>query len=158
MKDRVHSRWSRNQQRLGGTTQMWTLLSFTGRFDAKYLEDTIKKGGAKQPLNMPGERTPEEKKKVREAQEARARLRRGAMLERLQQDNKKLNRQQQEVLRQYRNDQLRQEANRFTMASGHGRLKRKDDSFVDIGGSTGGFVRVVLDDWEKPELSEFQET
>ena len=41
------------------------------------------------------------------------------------------------------------------MISGHGRLKKEDDSFVDIGGSTGGFVRTVLGDWEPPDLAEF---
>ena len=33
-----HSRWSRHTQRLGGTPQMWTLLSFTSRFDVAFLE------------------------------------------------------------------------------------------------------------------------
>ena len=42
------------------------------------------------------------------------------------------------------------------MASGHDRLKKEDRSFVDIGGSTGGFVRTVLDDWEPPDLAEFE--
>ena len=42
------------------------------------------------------------------------------------------------------------------MISGHGRLKKEDHSFVDIGGSTGGFVRTVLDDWEPPDLADFE--
>ena len=41
------------------------------------------------------------------------------------------------------------------MKSGHDRLKKEDDSFVDIGGNTGGFVRTVLDDWEPPDLADF---
>ena len=49
------------------------------------------------------------------------------------------------------------QANKLTMISGHGRLKQEDDSFVDIGGSTGGFVRTVLDDWEPPDLVDFEE-
>ena len=71
-------------QRLGGTPQMWTLLSFTGRFDVAFLENAIARG-AKGPPTMPGERTAQQKQQVRDAQMARARLRRGAMLERLQQ-------------------------------------------------------------------------
>ena len=43
----------------------------------------------------------------------------------------------------------------ITMISGRGRLKKEDHSFVDIGGSTGGFVRTVLDDWEPPDLADF---
>ena len=99
---------------------------------------------------------------------ARARLRRGAMLERLQERlsqgdpsgedegiPRRLNAKQLRVLREYRSGELRNEANRLTMISGHGRLKKEDDSFVDIGGSIGGFVRTVLDDWEPPDLAEF---
>ena len=38
-----HSRWSRHIRKLGGTTQMWTLLSFTSRFDVTFLVDTIQR-------------------------------------------------------------------------------------------------------------------
>ena len=60
------------------------------------------------------------------------------------------------MLRLYQTGELKKNANELTMANGHGRLRKDDESFVDIGGSTGGFVRVVLDDWEPPDLSEFQ--
>ena len=59
---------------------MWTLLSFTSRFDVKYLETAL---GEHQP-KMPGEKTDEEKQLIREAQLARAKLRRGKMLQCLQ--------------------------------------------------------------------------
>ena len=62
---------------------MWTLLSFTGRFDVAFLGDAIARC-AKGPATMPGERTEQQKQQVRDAQMGRARLRRGAMLERLQ--------------------------------------------------------------------------
>ena len=42
-----HSRWSRHIQKLGGTPQMWTLLSFTGRFDVAFLQESIEKGANK---------------------------------------------------------------------------------------------------------------
>ena len=61
---------------------------------------------------------------------------------------KPLNRNQMRVLQDYRSGELRRQANKLTMISGHGRLQKEDHSFVDIGGSTGGFVRTVLDDWE----------
>ena len=95
---------------------MWTLLSFTGRFDVAFLEDAIARG-AKGPSTMPGERTEQQKQQVHDAQMARARMRRGAMLERLQE-----------------------------------KLSQGDDSK----GSTGGFVRTVLDDWEPPDLADFE--
>ena len=59
-----------------------------------------------------------------------------------------LNPKQLRVLQEYQSGELRRQANNLTMISGHGRLKKEDHSFVDIGGSTGGFVRTVLDDWE----------
>ena len=148
---------------------MWTLLSFTGCFDVTFLEDAIAKG-ARNPPRMPGERTDEEKAQIRNAQMARARLRRGKMLERLQKKQSQgeeakgkgkrkavlaFSPKQQQVLEDYQSGELRMKANNLTMKSGHGRLKRKDDSFVDIGGSTGGFVRTVLDDWEPPDVADF---
>ena len=146
-------------QKVGGTPQMWTLLSFTGRFDVEFLEAAIAKG-AQAPPRMPGEKTKEERQKTQNTQLGRARLRRGAMLERLQQrlsqTNRQLNPKQLQVLQQYQSGELRRQANNLTMISGHGRLKMEDHSFVDIGGSTGGFVRTVLDDWEPPDLADFE--
>jgi hypothetical protein len=123
---------------------MWTLLSFTGRFDVSFLENAIAKG-AKKPPTMPGERTEQLKKRSCDAQMGRAMLRRGAMLERVQerlsQDGKakgSLNPKQLALLKKYQSGELRREANELTMISGNGRLKKEDHSFVDIGGSTGG--------------------
>ena len=142
---------------------MWTLLSFTGRFDAAFLENSIKKG-AKGAVTMPGEKTEEQKRQCHDAQMGRARLRQGAMLERLQQrikgkgkgEARPLNPRQLRILEEYQSGELRKQANHLTKISGHGRLKKEDHSFVDIGGSTGGFVRLVLDDWEPPDLAEFE--
>ena len=148
---------------------MWTLLSFTGKFDVPYLEESIAKAERKRraeglpPGLAPGTRTEKQKQQTRDAQLARARVRRGATLERLQeklshsQRGRPLNRQQLQCLQEYQRGKLRLEANRLTLISGHGRLRREDQSFVDIGGSTGGFLRTVLDDWEPPELAEFEE-
>ena len=47
---------------------------------------------------------------------------------------------------------LEAEANRLTVISGHGRLKRRDGTIVDIGGSTGGFARAFLYNWTPPNL------
>ena len=150
---------------------MWTLLSFTGCFDADFLGDAIAKAQKNAP-RMPGERTDKEKAQIRDAQMARASLRRGKMLERLQQKLSQgeeakgkgkrkavltLSPKQQQVLKEYESGELRRKANNLTMKAGHGRLKREDDSFVDIGGSTGGFVRTVLDDWEPPDVADFEE-
>ena len=140
---------------------MWTLLSFTGRFDVAFLEAAIAKGNAGPP-KMPGEKTETQKQKKREAHIARARLRRGAMLQRLQEKisngtkrRRPLNSEQLRVLQDFESGKLRREANVWTFMSGHGRLRREDGTLVDIGGSTGGFVRTVLDDWESPDLTDW---
>ena len=133
---------------------MWTLLSFTGVFDVAFLENAIAKAAKNQP-RMPGERSREEKALVRDAQMARGSLRRGKMLDRL--EGKTFRRfipKQLEVLREYRSGRLRKEANKLTMISGHGRLKRQNESFVDVGGNIGGFVRTVFDDWGPPDLTD----
>ena len=157
----MHSRWSRHIQKLGGTSQMWTLLSFTGRFDVEFLEDAMVRG-QKGPVSMPGERSEQQKEEVREAQMARAMWRRGAMLERLQEENKgkgketSLNPEQLRILKEYQSGMLRRQANKLTIISGHGRLKNADGSFVDIGGNTRGFVRTVLDGRQTPDIADFE--
>ena len=134
---------------------MWTLLSFTGRFNPVFLEASIAKA-AENPTSMPGERTPQQKQLTRDAQIARARLRHGKMLARIEGKTwRPFTPRQQEVLKLYKSGWLLQEANRLTLISGHGRLKRADDTFEDIGGSTGGFLRTVLDDWAPPDLKDF---
>jgi predicted rRNA methylase YqxC with S4 and FtsJ domains len=45
----------------------------------------------------------------------------------------------------------------LTRLSGHGRLRKSNGEFIDIGGSTGGFVRTVLDDWEPPDFNDFND-
>ena len=111
--------------------------------------------GATNPTSMPGDRTGHQKQEPLDAQIARARLRQGKILDRLEGKTwRPFTARQREVLDQYRSGWLRNEANKLTLISGHGRLKKEDDSFVDIGGSTGGFVRTVLDDWEPPDLAD----
>ena len=66
-----------------------------------------------------------------------------------------LTRRQEDVLVLYDNGTLLAEANRLTRISGNGRLRRSDGSFVDVGGSTGGFTRTVLYDYQPRDVSEF---
>ena len=51
---------------------------------------------------------------------------------------------------------LLNDANRLTLSSGNGRLRRSDGSFIDIGGSTGGYTRTLLYDWEPPDVTELE--
>ena len=52
---------------------------------------------------------------------------------------------------------LEEEATRLTLLSGHGQIKRKDGTSLNIGGSTGGFTRAVLYNCTPPNLeAEYQ--
>ena len=66
-----------------------------------------------------------------------------------------MSRKQQDLLELYDAGTLLAEANRLTRISGNGRLRRSDGSFVDIGGSTGGYTRTVLYDWQAPDVTDF---
>jgi predicted rRNA methylase YqxC with S4 and FtsJ domains len=59
------------------------------------------------------------------------------------------------LLRDLDNGKLLHAANTLTRLSGHGRLRKSNGEFIDIGGSTGGFVRTVLDDWEPPDFNDW---
>ena len=58
IQDGKHSRWSQHMQKLGGTPEMWTLLSCAGRFDVEFLEDAIARG-KKEPVSMPAAAAPQ---------------------------------------------------------------------------------------------------
>ena len=45
--------------------------------------------------------------------------------------------------------------NRVVGALGHGRLRTARGDYLDIGGSTGGGARRVLDSWQPPDWREF---
>ena len=67
-----------------------------------------------------------------------------------------LTQKQTELLAQYDAGTLLAEANRLTRLSGNGRLRHWDGSFLDIGGSTGGYTRTVLYEWEPPDPTELE--
>ena len=152
---RKKSRWARNLQRLAGTTQMWHVLSFMGKFDPAFF--------ASLPPPQAGEETETLRLNNKLAVEARAKRRLAIKYARLRHKilrgecdpGTALSRTQQDLLALYDAGTLLAEANRLTRISGNGRLRRSDGSFVDIGGSTGGYTRSVLYDWQAPDVTEF---
>ena len=50
---------------------------------------------------------------------------------------------------------LRTWANQAIIAFGHGTVWRDDGATVEIGGSTGGMTRRLLDDYEEPDAERF---
>ena len=65
---------------------------------------------------------------------------------------------QADELKLYDNGFLLEKANELTLRSGHGTLRRPGDGVKrEIGASTGGFVREILENWEPPNLKDFLE-
>ena len=128
---------------------MFHLISFSGRWDPAFFD--------KEPLPQDtGESAEESKKKTHAASEARARLRLAKKylyhLERGDCTWMSLYPHEQKLVQKLKNGILQSEANRLTIQSGHGRITRKDGTIVDIGGSTGGFVRAELYNYRPPDL------
>ena len=124
---------------------MFHLLSFAGRWDPSFFDT--------QPVPQQlGEQAEPQKQATRAAVEARAQVRLARKYDGLKKRNKPLYPDQLALAAKLHDGSLEAEANRLTMISGHGRLKRRDGTIVDIGGSTEGFTRAVLYNWTPPNL------
>jgi hypothetical protein len=97
--------------------------------------------------------TKEQKQKTTQAVQARGKVRLAQRFERMSHTTK-LEWWQKDMVNHLHDGSLISEANRLTMESGHGRLRCRGGTFVDIGGSTGGHTRTVLFDWTPPDLTE----
>ena len=60
-----------------------------------------------------------------------------------------------EVLQQWDMGQLRYLLNTAILALGHGRLQNARGEYLEIGGSTGGGSRRILDRWQAPDYRTF---
>ena len=66
-------------------------------------------------------------------------------------------RRQLEVLDSYDSGELLRLRNNAILAVGHGRLRNARGETMDIGGSTGGGPRRILDSWHPPDWRQFLE-
>ena len=83
------------------------------------------------------------------ATNARARYRYAGNLVKKRNDGQHLTEKQIEEVNLYENGFLLAKANELTLRSGHGTLRRPGDGVKrEIGASTGGFVREILENWE----------
>ena len=62
----------------------------------------------------------------------------------------KFSRWQLEVLQKWDDGTLRKDRNDAVLALGHGRLENADGDYLDMGGSTGGGSRRIIDGWQPP--------
>ena len=140
---RKRSRWSRELQRRLGSTQLWHIVSFSGRFDAELL----RRAGASQPDTEP--EPSKQRELTREAQKLRDRLRWAEHLFRKEAagGHKWFSHQDKELLLELQSGALRRRANDATERSGFGRIRNEDGTYKDIGPNTGGLTRTILDNW-----------
>jgi len=134
-------RWSREYQQRGGTTEMFHLLSFSGKWDPSFF--------ATEEL---GDTSQDQKKTTRDAVEATAQLQLAKKYEHLR-HTKKIEPYQDRLVTRLLDGSLAAEANRFTLLSGRGTINTNSGS-INIGDSTGGFMRAVLYNWTPPNFDD----
>ena len=66
-----------------------------------------------------------------------------------------LERWEQENLRRLEDGSLLRHTNEAVAAYGHGTLRRDDGETIEIGGSTGGITRFLLDGYAEPDVDSF---
>ena len=137
-----NSRWNRDLQRRLGSPALWYMVSFTGRFDASFLQ----KGDDATETQAP---KPEPTKDLtRKAQKARDRLRWAESCQRLKEKGRtNFTRYEGELLQDLAAGRLHAAANVATRASGWGRIKHPNGTYEDIDRHGGGIVRTVLDNY-----------
>ena len=150
--DGRRKRWCRELQRRLGTANLWLSVSFTGRCDL----EMVRAAGAPNPEEK---RTDPQREAVKQARWDRAMLRWGDHLSRRRAaGHRKFSHQNKRTLEQYDAGRLFKWANESTLASGFGRIKRKDGSYVDIGRNAGGLTRTILDDYVPPVIEDSDNT
>ena len=148
---RKKSRWNLHCQRLGGTQQMWLLLSFTGRFETRFFKD-------REAPEQQEEANQKQKKATAKAANARGRYRYARNLANKLDNGQRLGSAEMEEVNLYKSGVLLKNANDLTLLSGHGTLRRPGDAAEClIGASTGGKVRRILENWEEPRGRHFLE-
>ena len=172
-------------QRVCGTKQIWEILAFTGWFQPDTLRKALRENaGQQQDPEQETQDADQEQQEAYKRQrrllrngkaEARARYREALRLAQ-QRDNHSdrlrdaaqlvqqagtsegppwFNSHQRNLLSRYDSGELREEMNKAVTAWGHGSLRSADGRTLDIGGSTGGLSRRIIDDWVEPNWEEF---
>ena len=164
-------RWCRNLQRVCGSKQIWEALAFTGRFDVVMFRQTLQSPDEEEGAEN-SEMAAEESRRRRALHhakaEAKAAFNEGKRLARRRElsggasqpagGSKKvvlLTRRQVEILEQWDSGMLLSNLNAAIVELGHGRLQSPSGEFLDIGGSTGGGSRRIIDGWVSADWRRF---
>ena len=137
---------------------MAELIIFAGRFDPHFLSqahDGQARSGALQPAAEPDVQA----RLKRHAAQAKLEYRKTCMLRRKldrgQVEERELAEWEQENLRKLEDGSLLRRTNEAVAAFGHGTLRRAGGERLEIGGSTGGVTRFLLDGNAEPDVASF---
>ena len=152
-----HSRFARHLQLEAGSKAMAELIIYAGRFDPEFLSrahDGQDRSGASQSA---AERSVQMDLK-RAAAQAKLQYRKTCILRRKlewgQVDERHLDWWERENLQKLEDGSLLRRTNEAVAAFGHGTLRQGDER-VEIGGSTGGVTRFLLDGYAEPDVATF---
>ena len=171
LRQQKRKRWHRHLQRVAGTKQIWEVLAFSGRFDVEMLVQALynqPSGETAEPADRDQVSDEQRRRLHHDKAEAIARYNEGNRLAKLREASlreaalhgtevAKLSRWQKDVLRKWDSGELRDNRNQAVLALGHGRLENARGDYLDMGGSTGGGSRRIIDSWQPPCWREFLE-
>ena len=173
LKDQRRKRWCRHLQRVCGTKQIWEVLAFSGRFDVDMLRRALHVEPSDEAAEPPArdEVSHEQRRRLHhDKAEAIARYNEGERLARHRQELQRrgasqpashdqevhtFTRRQLDVLQKWESGELLSNRNKAILAVGHGRLRSARGDYLDIGGSTGGGSRRIIDSWQPPDWRDF---
>ena len=153
-----HSRFARHLQLVAGSKTMAELIIYTGRFDPEFLNkahEAQDRNGASQPVaNSDGRQHLK-----RKAAQAKLNYRMTFLLRRKldngQVEKRDLQPWEKRNLRRLEDGSLLRHTNEAVAAYGHGTLRRDDGQTIQIGGSTRGVTRFLLDGCDEPNIDSF---
>ena len=164
-KEQKRSRWCRHLQRACGSKQSWEVLAFTGRFDVCFLLAAAQEPDPDAEAKAATESLTEVRRKLHHTKaEAKAAYNKGVRLPSKRKTRRERSASQPartsmqnhgHALEKYDSGQLRREMNDAVAQFGHGRLVGPSGETLDIGGSTGGGSRRIVDSWEEPDWRQF---
>ena len=153
-----HSRFARHLQLAAGSKTMAELIIYTGRFDPDFLNQAHAaqdRSGASQPA----EKSDGREHLKRKAAQAKLNYRMTCILRRRlnrgQLDGRELKPWEKKNLKELENGSLLRRTNSAVAAYGHGTLRRDDGQTMQIGGSTRGVTRLLLDGCAEPDVESF---
>ena len=157
----VRSHWSLEKQRRAGSSQVWELLSFTGKVTPDFLAEALEP----KPNNSAPERVDEDRATdlAKRARKIKEDLRYGKMLQRREQKRPGLADALQgwvrRLLQEAKDGTLKRRVNTAVLEAGRGRLRGdNDDDYIDIGTNQDRSVvlRILDGTRPKPDTSRFE--